>query len=223
MDRFFSQLQNPPDSKSKSSTVTSQTSASTAESAVNKDDTTPKQLPKGVVLGKDGKPCRSCTSVSAWLALAKQKETETNSPSSSSPSSPLSPSPSTTATASTSTSTPLSIPSDCPPDVEALGRSTWTLLHSMSASYPSQPTQTQQTEMSQFLSLFSRLYPCWVCAEDFQTWMGREKPRLGSRAELGDWMCRAHNEVNRKLGKVEFDCRLWEERWRGGWKDGRCG
>ena len=33
---------------------------------------------------------------------------------------------------------------------------------------------------------------------------------------LGRWMCEAHNEVNRKLGKGEFDCSRWEERWRTG-------
>lgn len=48
------------------------------------------------------------------------------------------------------------------------------------------------------------------------------EPRLESRDEFGRWMCRAHNEVNRKLGKEEFDCFRWEERWGTGWKDGRC-
>lgn len=80
--------------------------------------------------------------------------------------------------------------------------------------------------MQGFLRLFSKLYPCWVCADDFRTWMahpsGRNQPKLKGRAEFGWWMCEAHNEVNRKLGKKEFDCRFWEERWRTGWKDGRC-
>ena len=48
------------------------------------------------------------------------------------------------------------------------------------------------------------------------------EPRLESREEFGRWMCRAHNEVNRKLGKSEFDCGRWEERWGTRWKDGRC-
>lgn len=51
---------------------------------------------------------------------------------------------------------------------------------------------------------------------------GNNRPKLGGRKEFGWWMCEAHNEVNRKLGKPEFDCRFWEERWRSGWKDGRC-
>jgi FAD-linked sulfhydryl oxidase len=78
--------------------------------------------------------------------------------------------------------------------------------------------------MKQFLGLFSKLYPCWVCADDFRDWMGRRgnEPKLKGRGEFGTWMCEAHNEVNRKLGKPEFDCKRWEERWRTGWKDGRC-
>lgn len=51
---------------------------------------------------------------------------------------------------------------------------------------------------------------------------GKNQPKLGGRKEFGNWMCEAHNEVNRKLGKKEFDCRFWEERWKDGWKDGRC-
>ncbi len=113
-------------------------------------------------------------------------------------------------------------PPDCPPDVEELGRSSWTLLHSIAASYPSSPTPTERNQVRQFMSLFSKLYPCWVCAEDFQDFMAKNKVRTESRDEFGQWMCEAHNDVNRKLGKKEFNCSKWEERWRTGWKDGRC-
>ena len=114
-------------------------------------------------------------------------------------------------------------PSDCPPDVEQLGRSSWTLLHSITATYPVTPTPVEQTQARQFMGLFSKLYPCWVCAEDFQDFMEKNKVRTESRDEFGRWMCEAHNEVNKKLGKKEFDCGKWEERWSTGWKDGRCG
>ncbi|KAL8909078.1 MAG: hypothetical protein Q9207_000412 [Kuettlingeria erythrocarpa] len=176
-------------------------------------DDAPKDLPKGVVLGKDGKPCRSCTSSADWAALMKKSIAKDKS------------------STATETSTPPAVstaslrpPLDCPPDVEELGRSTWTLLHTISASYPPAASPTQQSEMRQFLGLFGKLYPCWVCAEDFQEWMARKgnEPRVEGRSGLGTWMCEAHNEVNRKLGKQEFDCRKWEERWRTGWKDGRC-
>lgn len=72
------------------------------------------------------------------------------------------------------------------------------------------------------MGVFSRLYPCWVCAEDFQRYMEKEQIRVDSRNEFGTWLCEAHNAVNTKLGKPVFDCSKWEERWRTGWKDGRC-
>ena len=31
-----------------------------------------------------------------------------------------------------------------------------------------------------------------------------------------------HNEVNRRIGKEEFDCSKVDKRWRDGWKDGSC-
>ncbi|KAF3492181.1 FAD-linked sulfhydryl oxidase ALR [Arthroderma uncinatum] len=188
------------------------------------DEEKTQKLPKGVVLDKDGKPCRTCTSIADWRALTKMK---TGAPKSTS-----SDTTSTTNTSSTSLSSPgnasvaSDIPGGCPADVETLGRSTWTLLHTMAATYPTTASPQQQSEMGQFMTLFSKLYPCWACADDLRTWMnhpsGANKPKLGGRADFGNWMCVAHNEVNRKLGKKEFDCSKWEERWRTGWKDGRC-
>ncbi|KAL3463039.1 ERV/ALR sulfhydryl oxidase domain-containing protein [Aspergillus heterothallicus] len=179
--------------------------ASSSSESKNDDAAATTKTPSGIVLDKDGKPCRTCTSAAAWRNLTKQAKANPSS-----------------ATAPTRTYPR----KECPPDVEELGRSTWTLLHSMSATYPEKANAEQQTEMRGFLKLLSKLYPCWVCADDFRTWMaepsGKNEPKLGGRKEFGNWMCEAHNEVNRKLGKKEFDCRFWEERWRTGWKDGRC-
>lgn len=121
-----------------------------------------------------------------------------------------------------SATTSLQPPKDCPPDVDQLGRNAWSLLHSITGAYPERPSGEQQQDARQFISSFSRLYPCWVCAEDFQQWLKQSAPRVSSRDEFGRWMCEAHNEVNVKLGKERFDCDRWEERWRTGWKDGRC-
>ncbi|KAJ5046578.1 uncharacterized protein L3040_003817 [Drepanopeziza brunnea f. sp. 'multigermtubi'] len=167
---------------------------STAPVAAESSTEPPKKLPKGIILGKDGKPCRTCNSLKDMTSQSRKF-----------------------------TKTPTTIaPRECPPDVEQLGRSSWTLLHSITAAYPTEPTPTEQTQASTFVSLFAKLYPCWVCAEDFQDWMARNKVRTESREEFGRWMCEAHNDVNRKLGKREFDCSKWEERWRTGWKDGSC-
>lgn len=95
-------------------------------------------------------------------------------------------------------------------------------MHSIAATYPPKPTAREQADLKSFMHLFSKVYPCWVCAEDFQKYMEKEDVRTGSRDEFGNWLCEAHNEVNRKLGKPVFDCTRWEARWRTGWKDGSC-
>lgn len=111
---------------------------------------------------------------------------------------------------------------DCPPDVEQLGRSSWTLLHSIAASYPENPTNKQQADLKQFISLFGNFYPCWFCGEDFVKYSAKNEPKVATQDDFGKWLCEAHNEVNTKLGKQQFDCNLWKQRWKDGWKDGRC-
>lgn len=181
----------------------------------------------GIIYGPDGKPCRQCNSLKDLMNMGNKAPDATN------------PSPfafqkrpridqTTQNTTSELESESIKVPPDvanCPPDVEALGRSTWTLLHTMAANYPPRPTATQQTDMSSFLRTFSLFYPCWVCAEDLREWMAKREnqPVLDQGwAGLGQWMCRAHNEVNEKLGKEQFDCKLWRQRWKDGFKDGRC-
>ncbi|KAI7208435.1 hypothetical protein KC333_g9143 [Hortaea werneckii] len=173
-------------------------------------------LPKGMVLGPDGKPCRSCTSFASMRAMARSSSSSSSTSPQQQQQVPIS-----TPTAPSPLDQP---PPDCPPDVDQLGRSTWTFLHTLTATYPVQPSPTRQQETKQFISLFSKFYPCWVCADDFRAWMKEDgnAPRVSNRDEFGQWMCEAHNAVNVKLGKERFDCSRWQERWRTGWRDGRC-
>lgn len=57
---------------------------------------------------------------------------------------------------------------DCPVDVNELGRGTWSMLHTIAAYYPEVPTRKRQRDLRQFIYLFSDLYPCDTCAEDFR-------------------------------------------------------
>lgn len=158
--------------------------------------------------------CRTCTSASEWRKLISMTRGAN---------APTGQTPKDQQPAETTRQQPEALArSDCPPDVEELGRSSWTLLHTMAASYPDKANTQQQSDMGSFLKYFSRLYPCWVCANDFQKWMSKQPPPLETREEFGNWMCQAHNVVNVKLGKEAFDCSRWQERWRDGWKDGRC-
>ncbi|ERE68734.1 synaptogyrin-3-like protein [Cricetulus griseus] len=36
--------------------------------------------------------------------------------------------------------------------------------------------------------------------------IGRNQPDTSTRVSFSQWLCRLHNEVNRKLGKPDFDC-----------------
>ncbi|EMG48611.1 Mitochondrial FAD-linked sulfhydryl oxidase, putative [Candida maltosa Xu316] len=108
---------------------------------------------------------------------------------------------------------------DEPPDVTQLGRSSWTLLHSIAATYPETPSNKQQQDMKSFLNLFAGFYPCWFCAEDFQKYITKHEPKTQTQDDLGKWLCEAHNEVNRKINKPEFDCNLWKKRWKDGWDE----
>jgi FAD-linked sulfhydryl oxidase len=152
----------------------------------------------GIVLDKDGKPCKTCTAFRDLLSLSTKR---TSPP-------------------------PTTLPTHCPPDVEVLGRATWTFLHTLAANFPERPSNREKNDMTTFMRTLGRFYPCWSCAEDFRAWMERgNEPRTGSRREFERWMCGAHNEVNRKLGKEGFDCseRSLRVRWGEGPTDGSCG
>ena len=68
-------------------------------------------------------------------------------------------------------------PANCPLDREELGRSTWSLLHTIAAYYPDQPTAAQQESMRQLFLSLAQFYPCEVCAEDFRESIAAIPPR----------------------------------------------
>lgn len=111
---------------------------------------------------------------------------------------------------------------ECPLDRNTLGKYTWSLLHTIAAKYPMRPSNEDKSEMKEFIRIFSNLYPCSYCAQEFREDIKNMPPQLGSRKELAQWFCEVHNKVNNRLNKPQFDCSKVDERWRTGWKDGSC-
>ena len=115
-------------------------------------------------------------------------------------------------------------PENCPPDVEQLGRATWTFLHTTAAYYPDRPSREQRVNMLSLLRALPVLYPCSFCAQHFGERMQARPPDVSGRAGLSRWLCERHNEVNERLGKETFECTVekLDERWKDGPADGSC-
>ncbi|ODV79416.1 uncharacterized protein CANTADRAFT_51511 [Suhomyces tanzawaensis NRRL Y-17324] len=150
-----------------------------------------------IVYDKDGKPCRTCNSLTDF-----QFATTGIKPAKAAAKKPVK-----------------DAYKDIPPDVEVIGKSSWTLLHSIAATYPETPDNKQQLDLKQFLKLFGNFYPCWYCGDDFKEYLGKNEPKVDTQDAFGRWLCDAHNEVNVKLGKPKFDCNLWKQRWKDGWEE----
>lgn len=202
------------------------------DAPVNSPASSKSKMPPGMVMGPDGKPCKICTAFRNWRP-GSTSGTEANEKGRSGGQRPTSTAAMMAAlaagTAKTSpayTSTPNARadepPPNCPPDVEQLGRATWTFLHTTAAYYPERPTPAQRANMLLLLRSLPLLYPCTNCAEDFGENIAENPPDVSGRVGLSRWLCERHNDVNGKLGKERFDCAKTDERWKDGPADGSC-
>lgn len=182
-----------------------------------------KPLPPGMVLGPDGKPCKICTAFRNWKpATDKQKRTQEGSKPASGVAATMA---AMAAGVGATAAQPDPVrPDHCPPDVEQLGRATWTFLHTTAAYYPEKPTTTQRVNMLTLLRSLPVLYPCSHCASHLGENLKENPPDVSGRVALSRWLCERHNEVNVRLGKEKFDCSIdkTDERWKDGPSDGRC-
>lgn len=185
------------------------------------DESSSKVLP-GVIMGPDGKPCKPCTAFRNWRprTTARTEMNEEGRAGKKSVSAAMAAF--AFGSASASTPRPEVPPPHCPPDVEQLGRATWTFLHTTAAYYPERPTPAQRVNMLSLIRSLPVLYPCTTCASDFGEDMGEHPPDVSGRVGLSRWLCERHNEVNEKLGKQKFDCLKTDERWKDGPSDGSC-
>ena len=211
-------------------------SADTASSSPKKAP-----LPPGMVLGPDGKPCKICTAFRHWKPPTPKGKQGTSSNANANADGASSSTQHKTAAmmAAFASGTGFSQsqsqsrlqepeepvrPANCPPDVEELGRATWTFLHTTAAYFPEKPTQSQRVNMLSLLRALPVLYPCSTCAQHLGENMKTRPPDVSGRAGLSRWLCEQHNEVNERLGKERFECTVekLDERWKDGPSDGSC-
>lgn len=58
--------------------------------------------------------------------------------------------------------------SQCPLDKNELGQNTWSVLHTIAAYYPENPTEEEQQHAKALIVALSKLFPCSYCAVDFR-------------------------------------------------------
>ena len=97
-----------------------------------------------------------------------------------------------------------------------LGRASWTLLHTIAGKFPLFPSETDKKLFVDYVHLFALVYPCGDCALHFQTVLRHLPVVASSRKETVLWACQAHNIVNKRLDKAQFDCKLAAEKWKCG-------
>ena len=98
---------------------------------------------------------------------------------------------------------------------EQLGRFSWTLLHSIAASYPKKPSIEDKAQVQHFLHSFAYLFPCQTCSKHFKQMLEENPIESDSREALVLYLCRLHNNVNKRLNKKIFDCKKAFEFWGG--------
>lgn len=88
-----------------------------------------------------------------------------------------------------------------PPQV--WGRAFWVAMHSVSFTYPDQPSREDREHIKSFLRSISHLLPCKACCAHFRNHLNTVdlKRVASSRDELVRFLVDLHNEVNITAGK----------------------
>jgi hypothetical protein len=92
-----------------------------------------------------------------------------------------------------------------PSHVAPWGYHLWNAIHYVAMGYPEEPTEQDKQYYTTFLRSIGPVLPCKMCVNHFERLVTEEVPldskALESRETLFDWSVRAHNAVNKRLGK----------------------
>jgi hypothetical protein len=92
----------------------------------------------------------------------------------------------------------------------------WSTLHIISLAYPDEPTYAEKRSAKEFFNSLAHLLPCPVCRSHFREILQGSPVDswLDNRTLLTEWVWKAHNAVNVKLGKPEVSLVDFYKRYR---------
>ena len=92
----------------------------------------------------------------------------------------------------------------------------WSTLHIVSLAYSDQPTYAEKRAAKQFYQSMALLLPCPMCRKHFDEILQRMPVEswLDNRESLIEWVWKAHNLVNARLGKSEISLIEFHNRYR---------
>lgn len=84
----------------------------------------------------------------------------------------------------------------------------WDTMYAVAFTSPVDPTPQQREKFRKWFELIATVIPCDKCKVHFEEVMRKHPVDTRSRASLSKWLVKAHNEVNRSLGKPDV---IWED------------
>ena len=88
-------------------------------------------------------------------------------------------------------------------DARIWGPHAWFFLHSITFSYPDNPSEKEKIYFYNFFHSVSNILPCTICKNHFNEHLIKYpiEKFLSSRDSLVNWLIDIHNIVNQTLGK----------------------
>ena len=90
-------------------------------------------------------------------------------------------------------------------DPSVWGPHAWFFLHTVTFTYPKNPTELDKRHMYDFFMKLQYILPCEMCKQHYQEHLYTMPlaPNLESRKTLILWLIRFHNKVNQSLGEPQ--------------------
>ena len=88
-------------------------------------------------------------------------------------------------------------------DPNIWGPSAWFFLHSVSFTYPQNPSEEDKTNYLTFFNSLQNILPCYKCSQNYKKHIEQYpiETALNSRDTMVNWLIKIHNEVNKELYK----------------------